>query len=57
EADVALVLATGSVPVVPPMFADLHAWGSRDATGVVEVPDRLVIVGGGVVACEAATWM
>src|SRR5690606_5342410 len=28
-----------------------------DATGVVEVPDELVVVGGGVVAVEAATWM
>lgn len=53
----AVILATGSEPVVPAPFADVFPWGSRDATGVVEVPDRLVIVGGGVVACEAATWM
>ena len=53
----AVVLATGSEPVVPPMYADALPWGSRDATGVVEVPDRLAIVGGGVVACEAAIWM
>ena len=39
------------------MYADALPWGSRDATGVVEVPDRLVVVGGGVVACEAAIWM
>ncbi|CAM3747714.1 dihydrolipoyl dehydrogenase family protein [Nocardioides zeicaulis] len=53
----AVVLATGSSARVPDLYADVHAWDSRDATGVVEVPDRLAIVGGGVVACEAALWM
>ena len=53
----AVVLATGSGATVPDLFADALPWDSRDATGVVEVPDRLVIVGGGVVACEAAVWM
>ena len=52
-----MVIATGSEPLVPPMYADALPWGSRDATGVVEVPDRLVVIGGGVVACEAAIWM
>lgn len=53
----AVIIATGSEPIVPAMYADALPWGSRDATGVVEVPDRLVVVGGGVVACEAAIWM
>ncbi|WP_346007896.1 NAD(P)/FAD-dependent oxidoreductase [Janibacter terrae] len=53
----AVVIATGSAPVVPAPFADVRPWGSRDATAVTEVPDRLVIIGGGVVACEAATWL
>ena len=53
----AVVLATGSGATVPDLFADALPWDSRDATGVVEVPDRLVVVGGGVVACEAAVWM
>ncbi len=53
----AVVVATGSVAVIPAAFADLAPWTSRDATGVREVPDHLVIVGGGVVACEAARWM
>lgn len=57
SANRAVVLATGSVPFVPPTYLGLAAWGSRDVTGVVEVPDRLLIIGGGVVACEAATWM
>ena len=53
----AVVLATGSEPVVPDLYAACRPWGSRDATGVLEVPDRLVVVGGGVVACEAAVWL
>lgn len=53
----AVVIATGSEPIVPEALVDLQAWGSRDATGVREVPDSLLIIGGGVVACEAATWM
>lgn len=52
-----VVLATGSEPVIPAPYRQLAPWTSRDATGVKEVPGRLLIVGGGVVACEAATWM
>ncbi|MEU7894845.1 NAD(P)/FAD-dependent oxidoreductase [Nonomuraea sp. NPDC049152] len=52
----AVVLATGSVPVVPPVpgLAEARPWFSRDATSVREVPARLVVLGGGVVACEMA---
>ena len=57
EARHAVVLATGSHLVIPPELQGVHAWGSHDVTAVQEVPSRLVIVGGGVVACEAATWM
>jgi dihydrolipoamide dehydrogenase len=53
----AVVVATGSTAAIPAMFADVAPWTSRDATGVREVPESLIIVGGGVVACEAATWM
>ncbi|MCY7399428.1 MAG: NAD(P)/FAD-dependent oxidoreductase [Nocardioides sp.] len=53
----AVVIATGSQANVPDAYAGLEAWDSRDATGVVDVPDRLVVIGGGVVACEAAVWM
>lgn len=52
-----VVLATGSEAVAPHVYASAAPWGSRDATGIVEVPDRIVVVGGGVVACEAATWL
>ena len=53
----AVVIATGSVANVPAPYAGLQPWTSRDATGVQEVPDHLVVVGGGVVACESARWM
>ncbi len=52
-----VVLATGGEPVVPDVYAGCSPWGSRDATGVVEIPDRIVVIGGGVVACEAAVWL
>ncbi|GAA2171668.1 NAD(P)/FAD-dependent oxidoreductase [Agrococcus versicolor] len=55
----AVVLATGSVPVSPPIdgLAEALPWGSRDATAMHEVPGSILVVGGGVVACEAATWL
>ncbi|MEU0499457.1 NAD(P)/FAD-dependent oxidoreductase [Nocardia sp. NPDC005998] len=55
----AVVLATGTKAAVPdiPGLRDALPWISRDATNLHEVPRRVVIVGGGVVACEAATWL
>lgn len=55
----AVVLATGSAPVIPPVagLREAHPWTSRDATNMQELPRRVAIVGGGVVACEAATWL
>ncbi|WP_439651096.1 dihydrolipoyl dehydrogenase family protein [Nocardia panacis] len=55
----AVILATGTTAVIPDI-AGLRAalpWISRDATNLHEVPGRVVVVGGGVVACEAATWL
>ncbi|MEU7631567.1 NAD(P)/FAD-dependent oxidoreductase [Nocardia sp. NPDC049220] len=55
----AVVLATGTtanVPDVPGLRAALP-WISRDVTNLHEVPRRVALVGGGVVACEAATWL
>jgi pyruvate/2-oxoglutarate dehydrogenase complex dihydrolipoamide dehydrogenase (E3) component len=53
----AVVLATGSSPVVPPVdgLADVDPWTSRDATSAHAVPPRLLVVGGGVVGVEMAT--
>ncbi|WP_330250455.1 NAD(P)/FAD-dependent oxidoreductase [Nocardia sp. NBC_00565] len=55
----AVVLATGTKAHIPdiPGLRDALPWTSRDATNLHEVPRRVVIVGGGVVACEAATWL
>src|SRR5699024_8169243 len=53
----AVVIATGSRAHVPGPLRELLPWTSRDVTGVREVPGELVIVGGGVVAGEAATWV
>ncbi|MGP3968055.1 dihydrolipoyl dehydrogenase family protein [Streptomyces sp. 6N223] len=55
----AVVIDTGSLPNVPavPGLREALPWTSRDVTNLHEVPRRVAILGGGVVACEAATWL
>ncbi|MFD7444759.1 dihydrolipoyl dehydrogenase family protein [Streptomyces sp. NPDC059909] len=55
----AVVIDTGSCPAVPdvPGLRAALPWTSRDVTTMREVPRRVVVLGGGVVACEAATWL
>lgn len=50
----AVVIATGSVPFVPPIpgLVEASPWKSRDATSAKTIPQRLAVLGGGVVACE-----
>jgi len=52
----AVVLATGSRPVIPPIegLREARPWDSRDITSAKQVPPRLVVLGGGVVAAEMA---
>jgi pyruvate/2-oxoglutarate dehydrogenase complex dihydrolipoamide dehydrogenase (E3) component len=52
-----IVLATGSDPVFPPIpgLADLDGvWTNREATGVKQIPKRLLVLGGGPVGVEMA---
>ncbi|RJK98305.1 NAD(P)/FAD-dependent oxidoreductase [Vallicoccus soli] len=53
----AVVLATGSVAAVPPVpgLREARPWTSREATSAEQVPEHLVVVGGGVVGCEMST--
>ena len=50
-----IVLATGSSPVIPPIpgLDELEGvWTNREATEIREVPDRLLVLGGGPVGVE-----
>jgi pyruvate/2-oxoglutarate dehydrogenase complex dihydrolipoamide dehydrogenase (E3) component len=52
-----IVVATGSDPIVPPIpgLSDLEGvWGTREATSMKEVPQRLLVVGGGSAGVELA---
>ena len=52
----AIIVATGSGPVMPPIAGLVEAkpWGNREATTAKDAPDSLVILGGGVVGVEMA---
>ena len=56
RANVAVVLATGTAAAVPdiPGLRDAQPWTNIEATAASTVPQRLVVLGGGVVACEMA---
>jgi pyruvate/2-oxoglutarate dehydrogenase complex dihydrolipoamide dehydrogenase (E3) component len=52
-----IIVATGSDPAIPPIpgLDELDGvWTSREATGLDEVPRRLLVVGGGPVGVELA---
>jgi dihydrolipoamide dehydrogenase len=57
EASRAVILSTGSLPAMPPI-AGLDqiddAWTNREATTTKSIPERFVILGGGVVGVEMA---
>jgi dihydrolipoamide dehydrogenase len=52
----AVAVCTGSRASIPPIpgVESAGVWTSREATSAQAVPRRLVIIGGGVVACEMA---
>ena len=52
-----VVIATGSDPLMPPIpgLDQLDGiWTNREATGLTEVPERLIVLGGGPVGVEMA---
>lgn len=53
----AVVVATGSDALIPDIdgLKDVSPWTSRGATSSQKVPESLIVIGGGVVACEMAT--
>jgi len=52
----AVVVATGSAPLIPDIdgLRDAEPWTNREATTAKAVPERLAILGGGVVGVEMA---
>jgi len=52
----AVVIATGTAAAIPPIdgMRDIRIWDNRDVTTAKEVPDRLLVLGGGVVGVEMA---
>jgi pyruvate/2-oxoglutarate dehydrogenase complex dihydrolipoamide dehydrogenase (E3) component len=52
----AVVIATGTSAAVPPIdgLAESRPWTNREATTATSVPDRLLVLGGGVVGVEMA---
>ena len=56
EADRALVIATGTAPVAPPVdgLADTPYWTNRQAIEAATLPDSLLVLGGGTIGLELA---
>ncbi|WP_375405730.1 dihydrolipoyl dehydrogenase family protein [uncultured Amnibacterium sp.] len=57
EAKAAVAISTGSAALIPPIegLAEAKPWTSREATSATSAPDRLIVLGGGVVGAEMAT--
>ncbi len=53
------VIATGSVPQVPPVegLAESGAWTSDDVLELDFLPESVIVLGGGVVACELSQYL
>lgn len=52
----AVVIATGTVPAIPPIegLRDIRVWDNRDVTSAKHVPSRLLVLGGGAIGVEMA---
>ncbi|MFF0341384.1 dihydrolipoyl dehydrogenase family protein [Kribbella sp. NPDC004875] len=56
----AIVIACGADPIIPPVpgLRELPGvWTNRDVTGLVDVPDRLLVLGGGATGVEMSQAM
>lgn len=51
-----VVVATGSQPVIPPIpgLSETPLWTNREAIAIEQVPQSLIVVGGGAIGCELA---
>jgi dihydrolipoamide dehydrogenase len=51
-----LMVSTGSRPTLPPIegLDSVQPWLSREGTSASEIPESLIVVGGGAVGCELA---
>ncbi len=56
RANVGVVIGIGTREAVPPVdgLADTVTWGNREITEMKAVPDRLLVMGGGVIGVEMA---
>ncbi len=52
----AVAVATGTTAALPPIpgLAGAHPWTNREVTAAKEVPERLVVIGGGAIGLEMA---
>src|SRR5262245_10802690 len=52
----AVVLATGSIPLIPPVpgLREAGPWDNRAITSAKEIPRRLLVLGGGAIGTEMA---
>jgi pyruvate/2-oxoglutarate dehydrogenase complex dihydrolipoamide dehydrogenase (E3) component len=53
------MIATGSVVSVPPIqgLADVPCWTSDDVLDIDFLPEKVIVLGGGIVACELAQFL
>jgi pyruvate/2-oxoglutarate dehydrogenase complex dihydrolipoamide dehydrogenase (E3) component len=52
----AIVVNTGTEPMIPPIpgLADVPYWTNREAIAAAEVPESLIVIGGGAIGAELA---